>query len=559
MREPLQSRPYFKRCFPAMTLLRCLIAVFFTVFANVAFWGWMGRDIALPDVPGGQFDCLSYTPFEEGSDPRQADDKVSMTTIDADMKALGPVTRCLRVYTSRGATPAVLDSASRHGMKVMLGLWISADKVGNDLEIAAALSLLQRYHGTVTTLVVGNEVLLRRELTYDRLMKVIDDVRAQVTVPVAYADVYEFWARYPDVAQSVDVILVHILPYWDDPAPRASEAQPYLEEVLQRFIKIFPGKTIIIGETGWPSAGPSRGVAVASVVDQAQFVRGFIQRAHALGVSYNLIEALDQPWKRASEGTAGGYWGILTAERQQKFALTGPVSEWPQWRRQAALAAVLGLLLGGFALKRAAGWRIFAVALAAQLLATVIVMLWRYIHEVSLGLLGSTIYQTGLFLSLLSGLAVLDLLSRGSQSWLAVKPVSLREVFQRIGQKNVISDSAVMAPLLHFSVAFPAAILTLTLAVSARHRDVPWLLLVMPAVLAVLLWWQQLRACHLPQEREEAWLALMLLVGGGFCWWAMGSGASAAWALAVWLLALPWLQALRVLGGSPLLALRSSR
>jgi len=43
--------------------------------------------------------------------------------------------------------------------------------------------------------------------------------------------------------------------------------------------------------------------------------------------NYNLIEAFDQPWKRALEGTAGGYWGIFDVDMAPKFAFSGGVAE----------------------------------------------------------------------------------------------------------------------------------------------------------------------------------------------------------------------------------------
>jgi exo-beta-1,3-glucanase (GH17 family) len=47
---------------------------------------------------------------------------------------------------------------------------------------------------------------------------------------------------------------------------------------------------------------------VPSRVNEAKFMRGFVAMAEANGWHYNLIEAFDQPWKRASEGAVGGYW-----------------------------------------------------------------------------------------------------------------------------------------------------------------------------------------------------------------------------------------------------------
>jgi glucan 1,3-beta-glucosidase len=59
----------------------------------------------------------------------------------------------------------------------------------------------------------------------------------------------------------------------------------------------------------------ARAARGASLVNQARFIREFVSGAEAIGVPYNIIEAVDQAWKRDPEGTVGGYWGILDGDR----------------------------------------------------------------------------------------------------------------------------------------------------------------------------------------------------------------------------------------------------
>ncbi len=542
----------------------CLTATALAIVVNIGLWAWLGRVVTLPDVPDAHFDCLSYTAFEIGSDPRLEKDHVSAATLDADMKALRPLTNCLRLYSSMGSAPDVLAVAERYGFHILLGIWISSNEKSNAEQVAAALALTARYPETIKLLVVGNEVLLRRDLPASRLITLINSVRAQSPVPVAYAEVYDFWMLYPDVAKSVDTLLVHILPYWGDPAPDVSKAIGQLHRELKKFISAFPDKKIMLGETGWPSVGPSRGAAHASRVDEARFIRGFIQEAHRLGVQYNLIEALDQPWKRADEGTAGGYWGLLTAEREQKFPLTGPVSEWPQWRILAGIAVLLGLLMGSIATFRATTTcRLFPVALSAQALGTVLLVGFCYAKDVVLGWLAAGLYCGAWLLTLLTGLAILDFFARGMRAWVAEKPAPLRNIFRAIGQcagdgaarrriTGLLSNNATQISSLHFAVAFPVAALTLTLAVSARHRDVPDIFLLVPAAFSLILGWINWRHRSLVRGAEEAWLALLMLTSAVFAWWALGcSVESTVWSVAVLLLAAPWLASLIALFRRP--------
>ena len=205
-----------------------------------------------------------------------------------------------------------MEHASRAGVHILLGAWIGSDLDQNEKEIRAALELARRYPQTVSAIVVGNEVLLRREMSAARLAALIRDVKEQSPVPVAYADIAHFIEQEPVVAAAADILLIHLLPYWDEPEPPpVGAAAAQVIAVYREFSAHFPGKEVWIGETGWPSKGRMRGPARPGLVNEARFVREFAARAAAAGIRYNLIEAIDQPWKRPNEGTVGGYWGIL--------------------------------------------------------------------------------------------------------------------------------------------------------------------------------------------------------------------------------------------------------
>ena len=186
-------------------------------------------------------------------------------------------------------------------------------------------------------------------------------VKAETGLPVTYADVWEFWLRHPELADDVDFVTIHILPYWeDDPVP-AGDGVTHIDAILRMVEAEMPGKTIYIGETGYPSAGKQRERALPGLVEQASFIRGFLAYAHERGLDYNVIEAFDQPWKRALEGTVGGYWGVFSEGRASKFPLTGPVarmgSPWPWLAGTIALGIVLW-----WPARRAAGTPIAALA-----------------------------------------------------------------------------------------------------------------------------------------------------------------------------------------------------
>ena len=105
----------------------------------------------------------------------------------------------------------------------------------------------------------------------------------------------------------------------------------------------FPGKRIVIAEFGWPSAGYNLRNAVPGPFEQAVVLRNFVTRAEAIGMEYNIVEAIDQPWK-FFEGGVGPYWGILNAAREPKFSWIGPIVN-PDYWKLATIALLVGILM----------------------------------------------------------------------------------------------------------------------------------------------------------------------------------------------------------------------
>ncbi len=58
-----------------------------------------------------------------------------------------------------------------------------------------------------------------------------------------------------------------------------------------------PGKRIVIAEFGWPTAGYNFHDANPGRIEQAMIIRDFANWAEAYGIDYNIVEAIDQPWK----------------------------------------------------------------------------------------------------------------------------------------------------------------------------------------------------------------------------------------------------------------------
>ena len=323
-----------------------------TALVLVLGW-WLARGLPVSLIEPGAavkgLPCVSYAPFRRpGASPLVADavpPRVTPAQIEEDLRLLKTHTNCVRTYGLGHGLDALPAIAARLGMRVRLGAWLARDAVQNRLEVERALALAHEFKDTVELLIIGNEVLLRRELTPPQLALQLDYARQRSPVPVTYADVWEFWLRHAWLGAHVDLVTVHILPYWEDDPVAVSDAVGHVSRVNALVRQRFAGQPVWVGETGWPAAGRQRGAAVPGRVEQARFVRELLHAAPAAALDYNLIEAFDQPWKRALEGAMGGYWGLFDRFGQARFAWRGAVMEDPLWWR-GPLGALLGALAG---------------------------------------------------------------------------------------------------------------------------------------------------------------------------------------------------------------------
>jgi glucan 1,3-beta-glucosidase len=332
-----------------------LVALFLVAAAAIVLaWWWLGRPLAAPAAATdpGRVQCISYAPFRAGQSPLITSTHVEAAQIEEDLAKLARLTGCVRTYATDNGLDQVPAIAQRLGLKVLQGLWLGRDRQKNRIQIDTTVALAKRYPDAITGIVVGNEVLLRGELAANDIAAVLREVKAATAKPVTYADVWEFWLRNRDLAAAVDFITVHILPYWEDFPIAAEIAAAHVDDIRSRVAATFPGKEILIGEVGWPSAGRMREGALPSPSNQAHVLEEVMARARAKNYRVNLIEAFDQPWKRQLEGTVGGYWGLLgSAVREPKFAWGEPVSDHPWWRWQLALGLLMAAVVFAAAIR----------------------------------------------------------------------------------------------------------------------------------------------------------------------------------------------------------------
>jgi len=503
--SPHTSYARFAR--PLAWIVLVLAAVF-----GAGYWAMLGRPVVLPDSPTAKIACVSYAPFRlKGETPFDPHALISPERIDADLKALSTRFDCVRTYSMGQGLGVVPDIASRYGMKVLMGIWLGRDTVANEREIALGLAAARRDHASIRGIVVGNEVLLRGELSEKALAAYIERVNAATDVPVTYADVWEFWQRHPALAHAVDYVTIHILPYWEDEPVAPEKAVQHVADVYQRMKAEFPGKQVMIGETGWPSEGRTRRDASASLVNEARYLREFLNYAATVDMPYNVIEAFDQPWKRDLEGTVGGYWGIFDVNAEPKFAMTGPVVEDARWAEGLAVGGLgtLVFLVGGAIRRRwqgAAGWGALALAgfacgtaLAAH--ARLLVFACRNLTEWTIGIaIGACAVVTAF------------LLSRAIAARLSA-PVNPAAVAPRVVERRLwgIAWTDAFTPQRFFWM-FVLTLYGLLMVFNGRYRDFPIGLFAMPSIGFFVLALLRSREGLAKPIVEERLLSLSLVV-----------------------------------------------
>lgn len=469
---------------PVLVLLASLLVV---------AWWVPNRHAVGVAPPGGmsggdKLNSLSFAPFRPGQSPL-TNQFPSAAQVEADLALLAPVTRAIRTYAALEGNYDVPALAARHGLKVWLGIWLGGDRAQNAREIARGIALANAHPDTVERVIVGNEVLLRRDLPVGELIAAIDTVKRQVRQPVTYADVWEFWEQFPQVATHVDIVTIHLLPYWEDDPTSVAKAIVHIEAIYRRIAARFPGQKIAVGETGWPSAGRARRDAVPSRVAQARFTREFVAAAGRNNFDYNLIEAFDQVWKYKNEGTVGAAWGLFTADRVEKYPVGTRVEDNPYWPAHAAMSVLLGVVLLGVGL---AGRRLgpgAQVRLACVAMAAGGALVFAFAGTWPLVFDGHLLLAFAVNLPAQAVLAVL--LLRRAGAVLAGEALALARTGAQASEAvqsllrfrpNLPRDPAGWLDDLSFLFLWTAAVLQLLLLFDPRYRDFPLPVFAVPLV-----------------------------------------------------------------------------
>ena len=166
---------------------------------------------------------------------------------------------------------------------------------------------------------MGNEVLLRDELSEDELIEYINRVKeAAPGVDVGYVDAYFEFVDHPRIAEACDVILANCYPFWEGCSMEYSRL--YMKDMYRRAVNAANGKKVIISETGWPSVGTPTGDAVPSYANAIRYFLNTYQWAQEEDIEIFYFSSFDEDWKVHDEGDVGAYWGLWDKDGVIKYA-----------------------------------------------------------------------------------------------------------------------------------------------------------------------------------------------------------------------------------------------
>lgn len=256
---------------------------------------------------------MCFSPYLEGQAPG---DHVSEQQIRNRLTTIQPHTRWIRTFSCTDGHEQTPRVAHELGLKTLVGAWLGTDEAINAREIAGVIEVARAGHADLVA--VGNEVLLREDMSEEALISYIRQVKeALPDVQVGYVDAYYLFEKHPQVTAACDVLLTNCYPFWEG-CPR-EEAIAYMQSMFRRTQAVAAGKRVIISETGWPHVGTPFHGAVPSMQGAMQYFLDTCTWADAEQLEIFYFSAFDEAWKVGAEGDVGAYWGLWDRDGLPKF------------------------------------------------------------------------------------------------------------------------------------------------------------------------------------------------------------------------------------------------
>jgi len=256
---------------------------------------------------------LSFSPYVEGQGPGTV---IEEAQIRERLAVIEPHVRWIRTFSCTDGHELIPAIAREKNLKTMVGIWLDDDREHNELELENAIRVAKEGH--VDILAVGNEVLLRGDLSEDELLDYMRRAKEGAPgVEVGYVDAYFEFVDHPRITDACDVLLANCYPFWEG-CP-AEHALLYMKDMYQRVSSVANGKRVIVSETGWPNIGTAEGAAVPSFENAVKYFVDTCRWSEEENIEVFYFSSFDESWKVGAEGDVGAYWGLWDKDGQPKY------------------------------------------------------------------------------------------------------------------------------------------------------------------------------------------------------------------------------------------------
>ena len=257
---------------------------------------------------------LCFSPYLEG---QNIGDILSEEQIRKRMEVIAPFTKWVRSFSCTEGNEFIPRVAHEKGRKTMVGAWIGQDKAQNEKEIEALIGLAKE--GFVDIAVVGNEILLRNELSEEEVLSYINRVKeALPDIPVGYVDAYYQFHERPRIVEACDLVLANCYPFWE--GCDIEQSSNYLRQMYALTKEAAQGKPVIITETGWPDKGESTNGAKPSEINAMKYFIQTNEWVRQENIEMFYFSSFDESWKVHHEGDVGERWGLWDKYENLKYS-----------------------------------------------------------------------------------------------------------------------------------------------------------------------------------------------------------------------------------------------
>lgn len=283
--------------------------------AGVDFSGMSESDLRalIRKILDNKIHGISFSPYLEGQGPGTLLDAEQIRT---RLSIIQNNVHWIRSFSCTEGNELIPSIAKENGLKTMVGAWLGDDMDKNELEINNAIEVAKAGHADI--LAVGNEVLLRGDMTEEELLGYMRRVKEAVPgIDVGYVDAYFEFVDHPKITEACDVILANCYPFWEG-CP-ADHALLYMKDMYQRVARVANGRRVIVSETGWPNIGTAEGGAVPSLENAMRYFINTCKWAEDDNIEVFYFSSFDEAWKVDAEGDVGAYWGLWDKDGKPKY------------------------------------------------------------------------------------------------------------------------------------------------------------------------------------------------------------------------------------------------